>query len=235
MTKTKYKIIYDIDRDIWNWYYGVNYSDNGQTLKVEKSKQIVCRLTGLKSLKEADPIVRPFLNEKINDKNSNLNKFIDIAEFEFQEKFKKACRIIEKITNRPLSNDEFTFFVTTFPRMVAFFEEGIIFMYAKIDNELWGMPIDGFLHEVLHFQFNKYWREDDSSPVSKLSEEDYFKLKESLTVILDSELQPIISLPDCSYSEFYNYRMALHEHWRDNHDFDSLVEFGIDTLGDYGD
>lgn len=114
--------------------------------------------------------------------------------------------------------------------MVVFFEEGIIFMYAKIDNELWGMPIDGFLHEILHFQFNKYWRENKKSPVSKLSENDYFMIKESLTVILDNELEPIITLPDCSYPEFSDYRKLLHEEWKTSHDFDSLVRFALDNL-----
>jgi len=233
MTRVKYKIVYDIDRDIWNWYYGVNYSNNGQLLKDDKSKQIIHKLTGLKNLKEADFIIRPFLNTKIENENSDLNKFIKIAEAEFKEKFDKACEIIEKVTGRPLSNNEFIFYITSFPRMVVFFEEGIIFMYAKIDNELWGMPIDGFLHEVLHFQFNKYWREDKQSPVSKLSEEDYFKIKESLTVILDDELRPIITLPDCSYPEFNNYRKALHKNWQNNHDFNDLVKFAIDKLSDY--
>lgn len=106
-------------------------------------------------------------------------------------------------------------------------------MYAKIDNELWGMPIDGFMHELLHFQFNKYWREDKKSLVSKLSEDDYFKVKESMTVILDDELKPIITLPDCSYSDFIDYRNVLHENWRNNHDFDSLVEFALDKLNNY--
>jgi len=211
MTDIKYKIIYDIDKDIWNWYYGANYSNNGQSLKDTQTKQLIEKITNFKDLDAATPTIKLFLSPKIKDKDSDLNKFIKIAETEFDKKFNKACKLIEKITNRPISNNEFIFYVTSFPRMVVFFDEGIIFMYAKIDDELWGMPIDGFLHEVLHFQFNKYWREDKKSPVSKLSEEDYFKIKESLTVILDEELRPIITLPDCSYPEFINYRNALHK------------------------
>lgn len=76
MAGIKYKIIYDIDRDIWNWYYGANYSDNGQSLKNIQDKQMIQKITGLKNLDEAGPIIRPFLNAKINDKNSDLNKFI---------------------------------------------------------------------------------------------------------------------------------------------------------------
>ncbi len=233
MNYVRYKIIYDIDRDIWNWYYGANYSDSSAQLKELNEIEAVNSIVGVDSLELADPKIRPFLNSEFSNENSKLNEFIKIAQNEFKDKFADACAILERITKHPLSNEKFTFFVTTFPRMTVFFEEGIIFMYAKIDKELWGMPIDGFLHEGLHFQFNKYWREDENSPVSKLSEDDYFILKESLTVILDEELMPTITLPDCSYYEFIDYRRVLHENWKKYHDFDQLVVFGLNELPKY--
>ena len=66
--------------------------------------------------------------------------------------------------------------------MIVYYEEGVIYTYAKIDNELWGMPLDGILHELMHFQTDYYYRQNPNSSVSKLSEDDYFVLKESLTV-----------------------------------------------------
>lgn len=230
MTKAKYKLIYDLDRDIWNWYYGVNYFPNLDQLDDDADKQIFAKVDGLKSIERADPILRPFLLAKHNNLNSQLNKFMKIAKNEFAKKFEVACDILEKITKHPIAIDNFTFFVTTYPRMVVFYEEGYIFTYAKIDNKLWGMPIDGFLHEGLHFQFDKYWRQDNNSPVSKLSGDDYLIIKESLTVILDEELRPVITLPDCSYPEYKNYRNLLHKHWQQYHDFEGLVEFGLEKL-----
>ncbi len=229
MSSVEYEIKYDLDQDIWNWYDSVNDDYNVRQLKGD-GRQVAEKILGLPEQKDSEPILIPFLKSKLDDRNSQLNKFIKIAESEFADKFDDACRILEKITNHPMAVDKFTFYVTTFPRMTVFFEEGIIFMYAKIDNRLWGMPIDGFLHEALHFQFNKYWREDENSPVSKLSEDDYFMLKESMTVILDEELKPIITLPDCSYSEFADYRNNLHENWKKYHDFEKLVDFGIKEL-----
>lgn len=233
MSKTNYKIIYDLDQDIWNWYYGASDLDNPDQLVGDDDRCIFKEIQGFEKIDQAKPILTPFLQAKIDDTNSNLNKFIKTTKSEFVEKFNYACDVLEKITKHPMALDEFTFFVTTYPRMTVFFEEGIIFIYAKIDDKLWGMPIDGFLHEGLHFQFNKYWRENSKSPVSKLSEDDYFIIKESLTVILDEELKPIITLQDCSYPEFADYREILHKHWKKHHNFDQLVDFGLEKLPEF--
>ena len=228
--KASYELKYVLERDIWNWYYGANYSEQAELLDSEGDKEMAARIKGIPSLEEATPILKPFLEAKIADADGALSRFIKTAETEFAEKFQAGCEAIEAMTGQPLAHTDFTFYVTSFPRMVAFYDEGIIFVYSKIDNELWGMPIDGFLHELQHFQVDKYWRQDSDSPVAKLSEDDYFKLKESLTVILDEELRPIITLPDCSYPEFKDLRDALHAEWKQHHDFEQLINFGVDYL-----
>jgi hypothetical protein len=226
---TTYKIIYDVDRDIWNWYYGSKCLGVGERLTEADDISIFQKIEGL-NRKEFEKMLRPYLKTKLEDRKSALNDFIRIARQEFSEKFVAACDVLAKITGRPMVDGDFIFYVTTFPRMVVFFDEKIIFMYAKIDDVLWGMPIDGFLHEGLHFQFDKYYRQDGGSGVAKLTDEEYFVLKESLTVILDRELKPIITVPDNSYPEFSGFRELLHGEWRKDHDFDRLVEFGVRVL-----
>jgi len=217
---------------MWNWRgalsdfrMGYNWFDN---IDNEKDRKIANQIVGLKK-QPAELILKPYLKLKKLDENSNLNKFILIAEKEFNDKFEHACLILERITKRPMTSDEFLFYITTFPRMTCFYDKFIIYMYDSVEG-VWGMPIDGFLHEGLHFQFEHYWRNNNSSQVYKLSDNDYFYLKESLTVILDEELKPIISVPDKSYSEFAKLRGLLHKHWRKYHDFDKLVEYGLREL-----
>lgn len=226
--KYPYKIIYDIKKDIWNWYYGAKYSGNTEQLDGEDLRvaQVVQKL----NKREAEKILRPFLRSKWLDSNSELNAFIRIAEKEFEEKYAAACEVLAKITRKPFIAGEFTFYVTSFPRMVVFYDTRVVFMYAKINKKLWGMPIDGFLHEGLHFIFDKYWRNNKKSPVTKLSEDDFFELKEALTVILDEELGPIITLPDVSYPEFQELRNELHGEWCRHHNFEQLVEYGVKTF-----
>jgi hypothetical protein len=233
-----YKIIYDIKKDMWNWRGALEdyliddwCLDNIKTYGSNLDQKIAKQILGLKK-SEAEDILKPYLLSLKNNPNSKLNKFIKLAEGEFADKHVNACKVLEQITKRPMVSDEFAFYVTTFPRMTVFFDKYLIYMYNSTEG-VWGMPIDGFLHEALHFQFYYYWRLDKKSPVSKLSEDEFFYLKESLTVILDEELKPIITLPDCSYSSMQPFRDLLHGHWKKHHDFDKLVEFGLEKLPDY--
>ncbi len=228
--KVRFTLAYELGRDIWNWYYGVNYSDQAKRLDFAADKRVAAKIKGLPDLEKATPILQPFLQAKIDDPNSRLNRFIQTAESELKEKFHAGCAAIEDMTGRPLAVTDLSLYITTFPRMVVFYDEGIIFLYSKIDNELWGMPMDSILHELQHFQVDRYWRQNPISPVASLSGEKYFKLKESLTVILDEELRPIITLPDCSYPQFKELREALHAHWRKYHDFDKLIDYGVNLL-----
>lgn len=233
--KTNYEIIYDIKKDMWNWRGALsdfrmdyNWLDN---IDNDLDREVARKIVGLKK-QDAEAILEPYLLAKKSDKQSRLNQFVALAENEFHNKFEAACSALENITKHPMSSEKYTFYVTTFPRMTCFYDEAIIYMYCSTEG-IWGMPIDGFLHEGLHFQFEKYWRNDKNSPVSKLSEEKYFYLKEALTVILDEELMPTITLPDDSYKNLSALREPLHEHWKEHHDFQKLVDYGLELVEDF--
>lgn len=174
---------------------------------------------------------------------------------ELNEKFELAIRRLEEVTEHPLAikdcaknrakeihkispeavspSEDLLFLITTFPAMIVYYEEGVIFTYAKIDNELWGMPLDGILHELMHFQTNYYYRENPDSVVSSLSRGEYYILKESLTALLDESWKPIMTLPDASYPEFQALRDKLREYYSKYHDFDKLMEYGTKEVKNY--
>lgn len=214
---------------MWNWRgalsdFRMGYDWN-KRIDNNEDRKIVNQIVGLKK-QPAELVLKPYLMAQKTNPNSRLNKFIRLTKKEFKDKFADACLSLERITKRPMAMDVFTLYVTTFPRMTCFYEKGEIFMYDSTEG-VWGMPIDGFLHEGLHFQLEHYWRNNKNSPVSKLSEQDYFYLKEALTVILDEELKPIITLSDESYPELAKLREPLHEHWKKYHDFDKLVDYRL--------
>jgi len=230
--KFAYKIIYDIKKDMWNWRgalcdfrMNIDWKDN---IDNDEDLKLTNQIIGLKK-QPAEAILKPYLLAQKADSNSKLNKFIQIAEADFHDKFTDACLALERITKHPMLSNEFTFYVTTFPRMTVFFETFEIYMYDSIEG-VWGMPIDGFLHEALHFQFNHYWRENSASSVSKLSEDEFTYLKEALTVVLDDELKPLITVPDKGYPSQAAFCELLHKHWQKCHDFDKLVDYGLSTL-----
>jgi len=106
-------------------------------------------------------------------------------------------------------------------------------MYNSI-HDFWGLPIDNFLHEGLHFQFTHYWYENKNSPVSKLKYEDFDYLKEALTVVLnDKEPKSIMSVPDQGCPSQEKFRKLLYKNWQKHHDFDKLVDFRLSKLDNF--
>lgn len=233
--KYNYKIIYNIQKDMWNWrdalknpFMGNNWIDN---IDNDNDKKIVQQVLELKK-QPAELILKPYFTIQKEDPNSKLNKFIEIAKKDFQEKYLDACKILERITNHPMMSNKFTFYVTTFPRCPYFYEKCEIFMYDSIEN-FWGMPIDGFLHEALHFQFTYYWGDNKNSPVSKLNNDDFDYLKEALTIVLDDDIKPIITMADQGYPNQIEYRKLLSKHWQKHHDFEKLIEYGLSKLNSF--
>lgn len=238
MGKNIYNLKYDIDRDMWNWrgatedmYHGNKFMGatswkNARFIEDDVGREIALKIGNLDK-KAAENILRPYLENILKNPNSRLNKFMQIAEKEFTEKFEPACEILEKITQHPMISNEFTFFITTFPRMPYFLDTFEIFIFDSTE-EFWGMPIDGFLHEALHYQFTYYWgkRED----IMKLNDEQFDYIKEALTVVLDEELQPILTTPDRGYDNQQAYRALLKKHWKKYHDFGALINFALSTL-----
>ena len=160
-----------------------------------------------------------------------MNKFIEIAEKDFDDKYEEAIKILEKISGYPMMSNSFDFYITTFPRVPYFYNRREMFMYDSIDG-FWGMPIDNFLHEGLHFQFIYYWRKNSNSLVSKLSDKEFDYVKEALTVVLNDELRPILTVVDHGYDNQQEYRKILSDFWKKNDDFSKLVHFALLKLDD---
>jgi len=235
---TNYKLIYDIKKDMWNWrggtkqvFLGDDFTSNARFIEDDEGREIADKIKDLNK-PEAEEILKPYLIRRKNDKNSRLNQFIKLADDEFQQKFIPACEALERITKRPMMADEFIFYITSFPRMPYFYEKQEIYVF-DCTAEFWGMPIDGVLHELLHFQFEHYWLQDKQSGVSRLSDDEYIYLKEALTVVLDGDLKPIITVPDEGLQSQRELSRALHKEWVKHYDFDKLVEFGLSVLSKY--
>ncbi len=230
--KNNYKIVYDIQKDIWNWidalqnsFMEFNWIDN---IDNPDDTKIVKQILGLKK-QDAKQTLKPYLEKQKEDPNSRLNKSIKTIQKDFDTKYQNACEILEKITNHPMVSNNFIFYVTTFPRCPYSYDNYEIFMY----DYPWSTPIDGFLHEGLHFQFTHFWGDDQNSPVSKLNDDQFDYIKEALTVVLDEDLKPVLSKPDHGYPNQTEYRKLLHKHWQKYHDFDKLVNFGLSKLNDF--
>ncbi len=224
MTKYSYIIKLDKAQDAWNWFDACNKTSHGIDWKKRVASEIYKNING-KTEKEAYRYLNAFLDQKYKQEENKIKIFEEYLYNEYNKNFTKACQTIEILTNRPLCCQDFTIFITTFPRGPYNLKEGYIWVYYG-----WKNAILNFLHEALHFQFIYYWRNNPSSPINKLSEEDFNFIKESLTVILDEDLYPLITTPDKGYDIHQSFRKELHAFWKKTKDFDKLVEFGVEKL-----
>ena len=239
-----YKILYDEVQDAYNWYSAIVKFGQMKKLKSTEDLRVANQIQNL-DFPQAKAILVPYIQKM---KKAKALEFQKIMTEQLAKYFEPAIKKLEKVTGHPLAvedcaenrkqeiakidskakppKEDLLFLITTFPAMIVYYAEGVIYTYAKIDQELWGMPLDGILHELMHFQTDYYYRENPDSPVAKLNEDEYYVLKESLPVLLDESWKPMISLPDCSYSEFKPLREKLHNFYQQNQDFDRLMEFG---------
>ena len=223
----KYHIKLDINSDASNWYSGCNSESYGVDWKKRVSGDIYNNIFN-KSKKEAYKFLIPFLNEKYINEKQNIDSYITSLNNTYKEKFNKACKKIVELTGKDLYLNTFTIFITTFPRGPYNYGKGYIWEYIG-----WNNSIVGFMHELLHFQFHHYWRNNPTSAISKLDEDQFQYLKESLTVILDDSLVPLIEHPDKGYDIHQKFRKELHNFWETNKNFDQLVEFGLKRLPEF--
>jgi hypothetical protein len=220
-----------LDKDAWNWYEvtrypefcGFSWRDNLRGSFRDEFDKVVAM-----TAKEAKVEARKFVKRLHQDKESEYNSLKWWIENEFDQKFAQACAWLEKTTKRKLTHQNFTIWLTTFPRAPYFWEKGEMFF-----NIYWVNPIESFLHEALHFQFHHYWGENSESPVSELPDYDFHYLKESLTVIIDDDAKPLIGQADRGYPSHQEFRKVLHTEWKKHHDFDKLVAFGLKKLPEF--
>ena len=251
---TTYKILYDITQDAYNWFSAINNFHQEKKLHNVADRQIAQKIRGL-SFDEAKQILIPFLQERNQKIEMSPHKFQQIMSTQLRKDFDVAIQKLESVTGHPIAladcaknrakeiakidtsavapMEDLLLLLTTFPAMIVYYEEGTIFTFAKIDQKLWGMPLDGILHELMHFQTNYYYRQNPDSPVSRLSDHDYYVFKESLTALLDETWKPIITLPDCSYPEFQVLRDKLRNYYHKTKDFDKLMKFGAEEVAKY--
>lgn len=225
--KYSYKIHQNIYEDAWNWWQACNHSSHGVVWRNQIKDKLAAKLT-VKTQKEANKVLLPYLRKLYKEQKIFINKRKKYFAKEFASKFQRGCEKIEKVMGKPLYRQDFTIFLTTLRRGPYYKQKGYVWTCIY-----WEDPIECFLHELCHFQFIHYWRENKKSKVAKLTEEEFEFLKESLTIILDKNFTPIIKKPDQGYDLHQNFRRELKKFWHKNNNFDSLVEFGLRKIRDY--
>lgn len=225
--KYSYKIRLNLYKDAWNWWDACNSSSHGVVWKNQINENLVKKLEG-KTQEEANEALIPFLEKAYIDQEKDISKAHKFFENEFKKKFQDGCDKIVEVMKRPLYRNDFIIYLTTLRRGPYYKSKGQVWICV-----FWSDPIECFLHELCHFQFIHYWRENSDSEVRKLSRDQFEFLKESLTIILDKDFFPLIKKPDRGYDLHQDLRKELKKIWQKNKDFDKLVELGTKKVRNY--
>lgn len=226
--KYKYRIKLDVKKDAWNWYVGCTRTPLHGNNWTERAPKEIVEIVQSKTEKEAYTFLMPYLKKKYVIDKEKIDKYTDFVKSEYDQKFQIACQKTVELLGKPIYRNDFTLFLSTFDRGPYNYHYGYTWIGIG-----WVDPIACFLHELMHFQFIHYWRKNPDSVVSKLSDEQFEYLKESLTIVLDEDFVPLIKQPDRGYEKHKELRLELKELWKSNKDFDKLVEFGVKRIPHY--
>lgn len=208
----------DLEKDAWNWWDACNSKSYGVDWKEKISKRLQDKIVN-RNKKQAYKFLFPYLRRL--HKKINLEAERRYTQREFNKKQNQLFKIMEEVTGKKICRENFTCFMTTFPRAPYRLNQGYIWLYYK-----WGRGdyIDSFTHELLHFQTYAYWYE---KCLKKLSHNEFENLKEALTVVLNNNFKKLMFKPDHGYYIHQYLRQELMKHWQKNKDFNKLINYGI--------
>lgn len=222
MAKVYFRL--NLEKDIWNWWQACNSSFMGFNWVNACPKQIRNKIVGKKKY-EAREFLKPYLEKKYkSDKEIRLFKqdcqnFWRTIEPEFFIR-------LERVMNKPICNKNFVCYYTSFPR--APYDEKYKWLqmcfthwYPKTEDNIKSFCC-GIAHELLHFQFHKYYwkfclREG-------LNNNQVEHLKEALTFLLNVEFRDLFKIKDFGYPIHKKLRRDLEKLWGRSKDFKSFLK-----------
>jgi len=218
----------NFEKDLWNWIQAIQ---KGQSHGISWSQWIpdavVKEKIKGKEKKEVAEILRLFLEEKYATEEKLFTDYAEHLEIVLCQISDRIFALLEKMTEKPVYRNEFTGFVTTFPRGPYSTKSGYIwFIYGKGDE--W--QIKACIHELLHMQFEHYYKEKLRK---QINEKQFDFLRESMTVILNEEFREITQEIDKGYPIHQEFRKRLLVLWKQRQNFQEFIENAVKEVGKF--
>lgn len=224
---------YNIEKDAWNWRCAMNAFTNGRSYEKMSSEDlnILSQIKWL-SQEEANKILIPYLEKKYEDNHDEIDDAVKQIKIKLDMQKDQIFELMEKLTKRPIFNENFQIRYTTCKR----------WPYVRKTWEIWTFdPPEktwrlrawswGFTHELLHFQTHKYYQNE--YPMNQLNHPQFNLIKESLTFLLNHEFPWVNLSMDRWYPNHQEFRKILEDYrlscW-DKKDFEDLINFGCDYI-----
>ena len=220
-----YSIKLDKKKDIKNWRDWCNrisyWFDRTKNINPEYF-DLIQKLKNI-TLEESYYIMDDFIDKLYNEKKKEIELTIEYANLHFQKWFQKACECMEKITGNPLYRNDFTIYLTSFPRWPYNYEEWYLLIpfFWDVHKYIWI-----FLHELQHFQIHAYY----SDIFADISNKQFHDIKEAMTVILNVECSEFLIKDDKWYPNHQKLRENILKYRLKNHNFEKTLKFAKKQL-----
>ena len=220
-----YSIKLDKNKDIKNWRDWCNYTSYwfDWTKNIDpKYINIVDKLRQC-TLDECYLFMNEFIDNLYYERKKEINLTIEYANLDFQKWFQKACECMENVTEKPLYRNDFTIYLTSFPRWPYNYEEWYLLIpfFWDVHRYIWI-----FLHELQHFQIHAYY----SNMFNDISSEQFHDIKESMTVILNEECAEFLVQEDKWYPNHQMLRESILKYRIKKHNFEQTLIFAKNQL-----
>lgn len=224
---SNFKLVFRVnkEKDMWNWWNGCNSTFMGRDWKTKVSEDVWKHLYK-KRWKEARVFLKDFLDKKYKN-NEQLDKFKTEVPLVWEKHKENILHALsEVIMQRPIVPDRVNCYFTTFPRgpydgrryswMMVYFSRtktgGVEFTSEDC--------IGGVIHELMHFQFHKYyWKFCEGLG---LTQKQISHIKEACTVILNKYFEQDLGR-DNGYAIHKEFRKELLEVWNETLNFEKFL------------
>lgn len=143
----------NIKKDAWNWWHACNKISYSENWRERIDKKLQNQIVG-KTKKQAFKFLIPYL-KNLYKKENIVQKKKELKSI-FDKNQRQIFTRMEKVTGKKIYRNNFTCFLTTFPRAPYGYQRGYIWIPIIWPKETY---IRTFVHELLHFQTYAYWEE----------------------------------------------------------------------------
>lgn len=223
-----FEVKVDIEKDARNIWQGCNQVSHGTDWK-ERAEPIVRENVVGKTEAEAYKWLMPYLKQKYQE--IDIDAWAEQIQKELIPEYPRIVEVIEEITQKPLYLHKITLFVTTFNRCPYDWGKGYIWIVFKKDKN---RIINNLLHEMLHFQFHRYYGD---KVTRELGVQKFEAIKEGMTPILNDYLPDWIGRTEETYTIYEPLAEKLLKLWHGeaNRQFDKFVTGAVELAKtDYG-
>ena len=215
---------FNLRGDITNWYDACNSVSYGIDWKIRIKPDIRRKIVGVK-YEKAVKFLKPYLKELYKQRKNHIRELMDICSVYWDSNEKEIFTRLRKIMKHPVWPEKISCFYTSFPRCPYGFAKNHAWLYLEERHlEKQKVCATVMLHEIMHFQFHKYYWEYCREHGLNPSQTQH--LKEATTFLINEEFSDL-KLHEWGYPIHKRLRTELKKAWIKDKNFRRLVDRGI--------